>query len=63
MTSAIGEGAAIEHPPALTPAQRRTVLAAAFLCWLCAGVEMGLTQLTTAPRPARHVRKCGYLGQ
>ena len=49
MTSAIGEGAAIEHPPALTPAQRRTVLAAAFLCWLCAGVEMGLTQLTTRP--------------
>jgi MFS family permease len=39
----------VEHPAALSAAQRRTVLTAAFLCWLCAGLQMGLTQLTSRP--------------
>ncbi|MGC3971480.1 MAG: MFS transporter [Pirellulales bacterium] len=41
--------AAVDHPTALTTTQRRTVLAAAFLCWLCSGLQMGLTQLCTPP--------------
>jgi SHS family sialic acid transporter-like MFS transporter len=41
--------AAFEHPAALSTAQRRTVLTAAFLCWLCAGLQMGLTQLCIPP--------------
>jgi MFS family permease len=35
------------HQPALSAAGRRVVLAAVFLGWLCAGVEMGLTPLVS----------------
>src|SRR5690349_725183 len=36
-------------PESLSLSQRRVVLTAAFLGWLCAGVEMGLGPLTARP--------------
>jgi MFS family permease len=36
-------------PAALSPAGRRLVLAAVFLGWLCAGLEMGLVPLASRP--------------
>ena len=49
MSLAASTAASELPPPALSPAERRVVLAAAFLCWLGAGVQMGLVQLSSRP--------------